>query len=65
MDVILKLPEELVKQAQAAGIMTDEQVASLIQTELERRQRRQALFTDIQNLHKRNERPIFINPCLT
>jgi hypothetical protein len=58
MDIILKLPEELVKQAQAAGILTDEQVASLIQTELERLQRRQALFTDIQNLHE-------LQPALT
>jgi len=55
MDIILKLPEELVKQAQAAGILTDEQVASLLQTELERRHRKQALFADIENL--RNQQP--------
>jgi hypothetical protein len=28
MDITLKLPEELVKQAQAAGILTDDQVAT-------------------------------------
>jgi 3-hydroxymyristoyl/3-hydroxydecanoyl-(acyl carrier protein) dehydratase len=55
MDVVLKLPEELVKQAQAAGILTDEQVANLLQTELERRQRKQALFADIENL--RHQQP--------
>ena len=58
MDVLLRLPEELVKQAQAAGILTDEQVASLIQTELERRQRKQMLFADIQRLHN-------LQPALT
>lgn len=50
MDVVLKLPEELVRQAQAAGILTDEQIARFLQTELERRQRRQTLFEDIGKL---------------
>ena len=55
MDVVLKLPEELVKQAQAAGILTDEQVANLLQIELERRQRKQTLFDDMKRLH--NQQP--------
>ena len=50
MDITLKLPEELAERAQAAGILTDEQVASLIEAELDRRQRREALFTDMQRL---------------
>jgi hypothetical protein len=51
MNITLQLPDELVKQAQAAGILTDDQVASLLQTELDRRQRQQMLFSDMQKLH--------------
>ena len=58
MDITLKLPEELVKQAQAAGILTDEQIANLIQTELERRQRRATFFSDVARLRK-------LEPALT
>ena len=50
MDITLKLPEELVKRAQAAGILTDEQVAGWIEAELDRRQRREALFADLETL---------------
>ncbi len=50
MNITIKLPDELVKQAQAAGILTDDQVASLLQTELDRRQRQQVLFADMQSL---------------
>lgn len=35
-NVVLHLPEELVKQAEAAGILTDESVAALLQSEIKR-----------------------------
>ncbi len=50
MDIILKLPDELVERAKAAGILTDEQVAELIEAELERRQRRKQFYTDLETL---------------
>jgi hypothetical protein len=50
MNITIKLPDELVRQAQAAGILTDDQVANLLQTELDRRQRQQVLFADMQKL---------------
>jgi hypothetical protein len=50
-DITLKLPEELAARAQAAGILTDEQIASLIEAELDRRQRRESLFADLETLH--------------
>lgn len=55
MNITIKLPDELVKQAQAAGILTDDQVANLLQTELDRRQRQQDLFDDMQKL--RSQQP--------
>ena len=51
MDITLKLPEQLVKQARAAGILTDERIASLIEAELERSRRKAALAADIERLH--------------
>ncbi|MCA0458030.1 MAG: hypothetical protein LCI00_28950 [Chloroflexi bacterium] len=50
MNITLQLPDELVKQAQAAGILTDDQVANLLQTELERRQRQNRFFADVEAL---------------
>lgn len=50
MDIILKLPDELVERAKAAGILTDEQVAELLEAELERRQRRKQFYTDLETL---------------
>lgn len=50
MDITLKLPAELIERAQAAGILSDEQIASLIEAELDRRQRREMLFADIDML---------------
>ena len=50
MDIILKLPDELVERAKAAGILTDEQVAELIEAELEHRQRRKQFYTDLETL---------------
>lgn len=55
MNITIQLPDELVKQAQAAGILTDDQVASLLQTELERRQRQDKYFADLEAL--RNLQP--------
>lgn len=52
MDITLKLPEQLVKQARAAGILTDERIASLIEAELERNQRKATFAADIERLHK-------------
>ncbi|MBC7811369.1 MAG: hypothetical protein H7175_09485 [Burkholderiales bacterium] len=51
-DITLKLPEELVNQAQAAGILTDERVAELLTAELERKNQVRELFDDIDKLHK-------------
>jgi hypothetical protein len=51
MDITLKLPEQLVKQARAAGILTDERIAGLIEAELERSQRKATLAADIERLH--------------
>ena len=50
MNITLKLPDELVKRAQAAGILTSEQVAELIEVELERRQRREQFYADLETL---------------
>ncbi len=50
MDITLNLPEELAKRAQAAGILTNEQVVHLIEAELDRRQRQATLFNDVQQL---------------
>lgn len=50
MDITLKLPDKLVERAQAAGILTGEQVAELIEAELDRRQRRETLFADMAKL---------------
>jgi hypothetical protein len=50
MDITLKLPNELVERAQAAGILTDEQVADLIEAELERRLRREQFYADLETL---------------
>lgn len=35
-DVTLHLPEELVNRAEAAGVLTDERIATLIEMEIER-----------------------------
>jgi len=51
-DITLKLPEELVNQAQAAGILTDERVAELLAAELERKNQVRELFDDIDKLHE-------------
>jgi hypothetical protein len=50
MDITLKLPDELVERAQAAGILTGEQVAELIEAELDRRQRREQFYDDLETL---------------
>ena len=50
-DVTLKLPEELVAEARAAGILTDERVAQLLEAELERKRRAGTFFDDITQLH--------------
>jgi hypothetical protein len=50
-DVTLKLPDDLVEQARAAGILTDERVAELLAAELERKRRVKTLFDDIEHLH--------------
>ena len=57
MNITLRLPEELIEQARAAGLLTDEQIAGLIQAELDRRQRRDALFADMESL-RRQEPPL-------
>ncbi len=49
-DVTLQLPEELVTQAQNAGILTGERVAELLQTELERQRRVQRYFDALDQL---------------
>ena len=49
-DVTLRLPEDLVEQAQEAGILTDQQVAQLLQAELERRQRVGRYFNTLDQL---------------
>ena len=36
-DVLLKLPEELVERAKAAGVLTDQRMATLIEAELKRK----------------------------
>jgi hypothetical protein len=51
MNITLKLPHELVERAQAAGILTNEQVADLIEAELDRRQRREQFYADLETLH--------------
>jgi hypothetical protein len=50
-DITLKLPKELVIEAQAAGILTDTHIAELIVADLERKKRVKTLFEDIEKLH--------------
>ena len=35
-DVLLKLPEELVERAKEAGVLTDERIAAMIEAEIKR-----------------------------
>jgi hypothetical protein len=49
-DVTLKLPEELVEKARAAGLLTDERVGEWLRTELERQRRVNRLFETIDQL---------------
>lgn len=50
MDITLRLPEESAKRAEEAGLLTDEKLAALIEAELKRRQRVDALFDDMESL---------------
>jgi hypothetical protein len=50
-NVMLKLPEALVEEAKAAGILTDERVAQLLEAELERKRRARTFFDDVAQLH--------------
>lgn len=50
-DIILNLPEDLAVRAQAAGLLTDEQIARLLEAELEREARIQELASDMRKLH--------------
>lgn len=58
MNITLQLPEALVAEAQAAGILTDERIAELLTIELERRKRGQQLLDDMQKLDE-------LQPALT
>lgn len=49
-DVVLKLPEELVAQAQAAGILTEKRVSEWIVSELERQHSIAELREDVRKL---------------
>jgi hypothetical protein len=49
-DVTLHLPEDLVKQATAAGILTDERMTALLETEIERQKRVQRFAQTVQQL---------------
>jgi len=48
--VMLNLPEALVSQAQQAGILNDQDVAALLQAEIERRQRIDRYFNTLDQL---------------
>jgi hypothetical protein len=50
-DITLRLPEELVAEAQSEGILTDKRIAELISAELERKKRAKTFFADVENLH--------------
>lgn len=50
-DITLTLPEELVARARSAGLLTAERVAEWLAAELERRQRVDQLFADVQKLY--------------
>jgi hypothetical protein len=49
-DVTLRLPEDLVEQAQEAGILTYKQIAQLLHAELERLQRVGRYFNTLDQL---------------
>lgn len=49
-DVILQLPEDLVNQAKAAGILTDERVTAWLQSELLRQRSITELRNDVRKL---------------
>jgi hypothetical protein len=49
-DITLHLPEQLVQQAQDAGILTDANVESFLKSELVRYQRRKALIANMEHL---------------
>ena len=49
-EITIKLPEDLVREARASELLTDEKIAELLQAELDRREDRQnhlAVFLDI------------------
>jgi hypothetical protein len=50
-DIILNLPEDLAERARAAGLLTDEQIARLLEIELEREARIEELASDMRKLH--------------
>jgi len=50
MDITLNLPEDLINRARAAGLLTDERIAELIQAELDRQRSKAEFFTDVQRL---------------
>jgi hypothetical protein len=50
-DITLNLPEDLAARARAAGLLTDEQIARLLEAELEREARIQELADDMRKLH--------------
>ncbi len=48
--VTLNLPEDVVEQAEAAGLLTDEQMAALLVSELKRKARIDRFFDDVDKL---------------
>jgi len=57
MDITLQLPDQLVREAQAAGLLTSEKLVELIQTEVNRYHHRRTLLVNMQHL-ERSELPV-------
>lgn len=53
--VTFDLPEELVEQANKEGLLTDETIAALLSTEIQRKQAYDTFFTTIDQLHAVSE----------
>lgn len=49
-DITLHLPEQLVREALDAGILTDANITEYLKSELDRYQRRRALIVNMQHL---------------
>jgi hypothetical protein len=51
LDITLRLPEDIVTRAQSAGLLTEARIIEFLEKELERQQRVDRLFENIDKLH--------------